>query len=114
MPPSIAAEYIQVVDIAAREVVDEYSLSEGDTTFRIGAFAPHPYEPKAIVYHFHGIHQDGNIKRLNNVINIIETSQKKYKPGKINPKRKIRIRLRIYFFLMNQRPDCILMILEYY
>jgi len=46
------------------------------------------YEPKASVYHFHGIHQDGNIKRLNNVINIIETSQKKYKPGKINPKRK--------------------------
>ena len=45
-----SAEYIQVVDIAAREVVDEYSLSEGDTTFRIGAFAPHPSEPKAIVF----------------------------------------------------------------
>jgi len=46
------------------------------------------YEPKASVYHFHGIHQDGNIKRLTNVVNIIETSNKKYKPGKIDPKRQ--------------------------
>lgn len=45
-----SAEYIQVVDITAREVVDEYSLSEGDTTFRIGEFAPHPSEAKAIVF----------------------------------------------------------------
>ena len=30
------------------------------------------YEPKASVYHYHGIHQDGNTERLENVVNIIE------------------------------------------
>lgn len=45
-----SAEHIQVVDVAAREVVDEHTLSEGDTTFRIGGFAPHPSEDRAIVF----------------------------------------------------------------
>ena len=39
------------------------------------------YEPKASVYHYHGIHQDGNIERLQNVVNIIEKKQKNYKQG---------------------------------
>jgi rhamnosyltransferase len=39
------------------------------------------YEPKASVYHYHGIHQDGNIERLKNVVNIIEKKQKNYKQG---------------------------------
>ena len=30
------------------------------------------YEPKASVYHYHGIHQDGNSERCNNVVRIIE------------------------------------------
>lgn len=45
-----SAEYIQIVDIARREVIDELTLSEGDVTFRIGAFAPHPTEAKAIIF----------------------------------------------------------------
>jgi rhamnosyltransferase len=48
------------------------------------------YEPEASVYHYHGIHQDGNSKRLKNVVKIIESKQKNYKPGKLNPK-KIKI-----------------------
>ena len=30
------------------------------------------YEPNAAVYHYHGIHQDGNPERLRNVVRIIE------------------------------------------
>jgi rhamnosyltransferase len=33
------------------------------------------YEPKASVYHYHGIHQDGNIERCNNVVRIIQDMQ---------------------------------------
>ena len=36
------------------------------------------YEPNASVFHYHGIHQDGNQDRLNNVINIIEKSEKNF------------------------------------
>jgi CMP-N-acetylneuraminic acid synthetase/GT2 family glycosyltransferase len=31
------------------------------------------YEPKASVYHWHGIHQDGNKERLRNVVKIVES-----------------------------------------
>ena len=31
------------------------------------------YEPEASVYHFHGIHQNGNPERLENVVKIIES-----------------------------------------
>ena len=45
------------------------------------------YSPKASVYHYHGIHQDGNQQRLKNVVNIIEKSnQKLIGKGKINPR----------------------------
>ena len=45
-----SGEHIQVVDIAARQVIDEHALSEGDTTFRIDGFAPHPSEDKAVIF----------------------------------------------------------------
>ena len=44
------------------------------------------YEPEASVYHYHGVHQDGNTSRLKSVVKIIEARQKNYKTGKINPK----------------------------
>jgi len=48
------------------------------------------YEPESSVYHYHGIHQDGNPKRLKGVVRIIESKQNNYKTGKLNPK-KIKI-----------------------
>ena len=48
------------------------------------------YEPEASVYHYHGIHQDKNEKRLKGVVKIIESRQKNYRTGKLNPK-KIKI-----------------------
>ncbi len=41
------------------------------------------YEPEASVFHFHGIHQDGNIERLRNVVRIINNSPD-YNTGTIN------------------------------
>ena len=48
------------------------------------------YEPEASVYHYHGIHQDGDYKRLSNVVRIIEQNQTKSKKGKLDAK-KIKI-----------------------
>jgi DNA-binding beta-propeller fold protein YncE len=45
-----SAEYIQIVDIARREVVDEFTLSHDDVTYRINGFAPHPSDEKAVVF----------------------------------------------------------------
>ena len=45
------------------------------------------YTPKAAVYHYHGIHQSGDIKRLRGVTNIIETITPKYKPGILDPSK---------------------------
>jgi len=45
------------------------------------------YEPTASVYHFHGIHQNGNEERCKNVVRIIQGMQKNKKVGdRINPK----------------------------
>jgi len=44
------------------------------------------YEPKASVYHFHGIHQDGNKKRLSNIVKIIESKSIHYNSGKVDAK----------------------------
>ncbi len=44
------------------------------------------YEPEASVYHYHGIHQEGNTERLDNVVKIIEKHQTNYRTGKINAK----------------------------
>ena len=43
------------------------------------------YEPVS-VYHYHGIHQEGNKERLSNVVSIIEKIDTKYETGKINQK----------------------------
>ena len=43
------------------------------------------YCPEASVYHYHGIHQDGNEERLKNVVRIIENMTNLSKGGKINP-----------------------------
>ena len=42
------------------------------------------YEPNASVYHYHGIHQNNNFQRLNNVVRIIKNESNEAK-GKINP-----------------------------
>jgi glycosyltransferase involved in cell wall biosynthesis len=42
------------------------------------------YEPEASVYHYHGIHQDGNPERLRNVVNIIESRHANYRSGQLN------------------------------
>ncbi len=43
------------------------------------------YTPKAPVYHYHGIHQSGSIKRLAGVTRVIESLSKSYKAGLIDP-----------------------------
>ena len=45
------------------------------------------YTPKAAVYHYHGIHQSGDIKRLEGVTSIIEKITPKYKPGLLDPSK---------------------------
>lgn len=45
------------------------------------------YEPKASVFHYHGIHQDGNSERLNNVINIIKKNNFDFSLGAIKPEK---------------------------
>ena len=44
------------------------------------------YEPKASVFHYHGIHQDGKSSLLNNVVSIIQKNANDYRVGKLNPK----------------------------
>ena len=44
------------------------------------------YEPEASVYHYHGIHQSGNIERLNNVVKIVEENNLGYNVGSLKPK----------------------------
>lgn len=42
------------------------------------------YEPQASVYHYHGIHQDGNVQRCSNIVRILESLNKDYKYKSIN------------------------------
>tara|TARA_Y100000590_G_C15706243_1_gene1008745 strand:+ start:605 stop:1957 length:1353 start_codon:yes stop_codon:yes gene_type:complete len=44
------------------------------------------YEPEASVFHYHGIHQDGNTTRLNNVVKIIENHSVDLKSGQLDAK----------------------------
>ena len=49
------------------------------------------YEPNSRVYHYHGIHQDGDQERCSNIVKIIENfSEYSFSSGSINP-NKIRI-----------------------
>ncbi len=48
------------------------------------------YQPGASVYHHHGIHHDGDIRRAESTVKVIEEISEnliKHKPGKINPKK---------------------------
>tara|TARA_Y100001970_G_scaffold286159_1_gene407654 strand:- start:17329 stop:18690 length:1362 start_codon:yes stop_codon:yes gene_type:complete len=45
------------------------------------------YDPDASVYHYHGIHQDGDETRLNNVIKIIESKQPHEFTAKLDPEK---------------------------
>tara|TARA_B100000029_G_scaffold492747_1_gene554415 strand:- start:1912 stop:3252 length:1341 start_codon:yes stop_codon:yes gene_type:complete len=45
------------------------------------------YEPKASVYHYHGINQSGNNDRLTTTAKIIENNLKNYSVGKLNPSK---------------------------
>jgi len=43
------------------------------------------YEPEASVYHYHGIHQNGNEERCRNVVKILESLDKTKEKGEIVP-----------------------------
>ena len=45
------------------------------------------YEPEASVYHYHGIHQNNNNERLQNIVSIIENQNTKVKRGKLDAKK---------------------------
>ena len=47
------------------------------------------YEPEASVYHYHGIHQDGDHERLSNVVRIIEANQTRFSSGKLDPNKLV-------------------------
>ena len=38
------------IDIDAREVVDDFTLTEGNVSVRINGFAPHPSDEKAVIF----------------------------------------------------------------
>lgn len=42
------------------------------------------YEPEAAVYHYHGIHHDGNVERCRNVVRILEGLNSEYSHQSIN------------------------------
>ena len=44
------ALHIEVVDLKKLEVVDEFTLSQGNVNVRIGNFAPHPSDQKAVMF----------------------------------------------------------------
>lgn len=44
------------------------------------------YEPRASVFHYHGIHQGGKSTLLNNVVSIIQNQTDNYRTGKLNAK----------------------------
>lgn len=44
-----SAQIIEIIDVAAGEVIDEFTLSADSVSVRIGGFAPHPSNEKAIM-----------------------------------------------------------------
>ncbi len=42
------------------------------------------YEPEASVYHYHGINQNNDNQRLNNIVKIIQDKQTNFKSGKLD------------------------------
>ncbi len=45
------------------------------------------YEPEASVFHYHGIHQNGNAERMNNIVRIIENQPGNSKRGRIDAEK---------------------------
>lgn len=45
------------------------------------------YEPEASVYHYHGIHQNGNAERTHNVVRIIENQPESSQSGKLDAEK---------------------------
>ena len=81
--------------IIKRSVWKKYPFSERTTNIEDRLWAQQVlkkgykilYEPKASVFHYHGIHQGGKSTLLNNVVSIIQKNTKNYRTGKINPKQ---------------------------
>lgn len=44
-----SAQVIEIVDVAAGEVVDQFTLSHDSVSVRIGGFAPHPSDTRAVM-----------------------------------------------------------------
>ncbi len=44
------SEYIEIVDLERGEITDEFTLSQGNVTFRIDGFAPSPDDSEAIIF----------------------------------------------------------------
>ena len=65
------------------------------------------YEPQASVYHYHGIHQNGNVERCTNVVRILESLDTDYKSkprdvDKLNVMAFIPVRGPIQY--LNEKP----------
>jgi DNA-binding beta-propeller fold protein YncE len=45
-----SGQYMQIVDVAEREVIDEFTLSHDSIVVRINGFAPHPSDEKAVLF----------------------------------------------------------------
>lgn len=65
------------------------------------------YEPEASVYHYHGVHHDGNVERCSNVVRILESlsidySHKSIDIDKLNVVALIPVRGDIQY--LNERP----------
>lgn len=45
-----SGQYMQIVDIAAREVIDEFTLSHDNVVVRIDGIAPHPSDERAVLF----------------------------------------------------------------
>jgi rhamnosyltransferase len=77
--------------IIKRELWEKYPFDEVATNIEDRLWAQNMlsigyrivYEPLASVYHYHGIHQNGNESRLNGVLSVIEGMSSEYKFGKI-------------------------------
>ncbi len=44
-----SGQRVEIVDLGAREVIDEFTLSEGNVTVRINGFEPHPSNDRAVL-----------------------------------------------------------------
>lgn len=45
-----SGQYVQIVDVAAREVIDEFTLSTDNVVVRIDDIAPHPSDERAVLF----------------------------------------------------------------